>query len=164
MFFFWWFYSLLCSGFLGSWCLCCWRYLVKQKRLLAAWVEFCAFSDRMFGSVVHPNGYRVPLWNHNCILQGRIQDFKLVGVQLKKLHRAEGGVKIFGVFRVKNHIFSNFRGSAPVLGNKYEMRSVWTLQASHKVFRRSMVLLFLEVIPHFRVSWYLSSFYPSSQN
>jgi hypothetical protein len=36
--------------------------------------------------------------------------------QLKKLRRAEGGVKIVGVFRVKNHdftpknhIFSNFR-------------------------------------------------------
>jgi hypothetical protein len=24
------------------------------KRLLAAWVESCAFSDRMFGSVVQP--------------------------------------------------------------------------------------------------------------
>ena len=32
-------------------------------------------------------------------LQGRIQDFKL-----------GGGVKIFAVFHVKNHIFSNFRG------------------------------------------------------
>jgi hypothetical protein len=38
-------------------------------------------------------------------------------VHLKKLHRAEGGTKIFGVFRVKNHdftpknhIFFNFRG------------------------------------------------------
>ena len=31
-----------------------------------------------------------------------------------------------------------------ILGNKHEMRSVWTLQASHKIFRRSMVLLFLE--------------------
>jgi hypothetical protein len=76
--------------------------------------------------------------------QGRIQDFKLGGgAHLKKLHRAEGGAKflgyfvwkitilrqkiiffpiaegganIFGVFRVKNHdftqknhIFSNFR-------------------------------------------------------
>ena len=55
------------------------------------------------------------------------------GAHLKKLRRAEGGAKIFGVFRVKNHdftpknhIFSNFRGgggaparappgSAPVL-------------------------------------------------
>ena len=40
------------------------------------------------------------------------------GAHLKKLRRAEGGAKIFGVFRVKNHdftpenhIFSNFRGA-----------------------------------------------------
>jgi len=52
--------------------------------------------------------------------QGRIQDFKLGrGPHLKKLRRAGGGAKIFGVFRVKNHdftpknhIFSNFRGGA----------------------------------------------------
>jgi hypothetical protein len=52
--------------------------------------------------------------------QGRIQDFKVEGrgADLKKLRRAEGGAKIFGVFRVKNHdcmpknhIFSNFRGA-----------------------------------------------------
>ena len=41
------------------------------------------------------------------------------GAYLKKLRRAEGGLKIFWVFRVKNHdftpknlIFSNFRGGA----------------------------------------------------
>jgi hypothetical protein len=41
------------------------------------------------------------------------------GAHLKKMRRAEGGTKIFGVFRVKNrdftpknHIFSNFRGGA----------------------------------------------------
>jgi hypothetical protein len=55
-------------------------------------------------------------------LQGRIQDFKLGGgwgAHLKKLGRAEGGENIFGVFRMKNHdftqknhIFSNFRGGA----------------------------------------------------
>ena len=63
-------------------------------------------------------------------IQGRIQDFKL-GAHLKKLCRAEGGTKIFGVFRVKNHdftlknhIFSNFRGGRmlgappPLLYNK----------------------------------------------
>ena len=51
------------------------------------------------------------------VYQGRIQDFKLGGAHFKKLRRAEGGTKIFGVFRVKNHhftqknhIFSNFRG------------------------------------------------------
>ena len=52
-----------------------------------------------------------------CEFKGRIQDFKLGGVHLKKLRRAEGGAKFVGVFRVKNHdftqknhIFSNFRG------------------------------------------------------
>jgi hypothetical protein len=53
--------------------------------------------------------------------QGRIQDIKLKGVYLKNLRRAEGGEKMSGVFRVKNHdftqkndIFSNFRGGAPL--------------------------------------------------
>ena len=53
--------------------------------------------------------------------QGRIQDFKLGGAHLKKMRRSEGGAKIFGVFRVKNHdftpknhIFSNFRGARRV--------------------------------------------------
>jgi hypothetical protein len=61
-------------------------------------------------------------------MQGRIQDFKLGGAHLKKLRRTEGGAKIFGVFRVrnhdftpKNHIFSNFRGGgapgAPLPGS-----------------------------------------------
>ena len=43
-------------------------------------------------------------FNHvieNARVQGRIQDFNL-----KKLRRAEGGSKIFGVFRVKNHDFT----------------------------------------------------------
>ena len=38
--------------------------------------------------------------------QGRIQDLKLGGAHLKKLRRTEGGAKIFGVFRVKNHDFT----------------------------------------------------------
>ena len=38
--------------------------------------------------------------------QGRIQDFKLGGAHLKKLRRAERGMKIFGVFRVKIHDFT----------------------------------------------------------
>ena len=51
-------------------------------------------------------------------LQWRIQDFKLGGwgAHLEKLCQAEGGAKMFGVFRVKNHnftpkyhIFFNFR-------------------------------------------------------
>ena len=41
-----------------------------------------------------------------CIMQGRIQDFKLGGGALKKLRRAEEGAKMLGVFRVKNHYFT----------------------------------------------------------
>jgi hypothetical protein len=39
-------------------------------------------------------------------IQGRIQDFKLGVAHLKKLRRTEGGAKMFGVFRVKNHDFT----------------------------------------------------------
>jgi hypothetical protein len=39
-------------------------------------------------------------------MQGRIQDFKLGVAHLKKLRRTEGGAKILGVFRVKNHDFT----------------------------------------------------------
>jgi hypothetical protein len=54
-----------------------------------------------------------------CSLRWRIKDIKLGGgAHLKKLRRAEGGAKIVGVFRVKNHdftpknhIFSNFMGA-----------------------------------------------------
>ena len=54
------------------------------------------------------------------MLTGADPGFQVRVVHLKKLHRAEGGANIFGVFRVKNHdfmpknhIFSNFRGRAP---------------------------------------------------
>jgi len=48
--------------------------------------------------------------------------FQVRGAHLKKSRRAEVGAKIVGVFRVKNHdftqknrIFSNFRGDPPLL-------------------------------------------------
>ena len=54
-----------------------------------------------------------------AMLPGPDPGFQVRGAHLKKLRRAEGGAKIFGVFRVKNHdftpknhIFSNFRGRA----------------------------------------------------
>ena len=50
-------------------------------------------------------------------MTGADPGFQARGAHLKKLRRAEGGSKIFGVFRVKNHdftptnhIFPNFRG------------------------------------------------------
>ena len=39
-------------------------------------------------------------------LKDYIQDFKLGGVHLRKLRGAERGAKTFGVFRVKNHDFT----------------------------------------------------------
>ena len=54
-------------------------------------------------------------------IPGADPGFQVRGAHLKKLRRAEGGAKIFGVFRVKNHDFtpknhnfSNFRGGGPV--------------------------------------------------
>jgi hypothetical protein len=52
--------------------------------------------------VYHPES---PISTRGRGMQGRIQEFKL-GAHLKKLRRAEGGAKIFGVFRVKNHDFT----------------------------------------------------------
>ena len=54
---------------------------------------------------------RLPCEVNDCCkkrsVQGRIHDFKLGGgAHLKKLRRAEGGAKIFGVFPVKNHDFT----------------------------------------------------------
>ena len=52
-------------------------------------------------------------------ITGTDPGFQVRGAHIKKLRRAEGGAKIVGVFRVKNHdftpknhIFSNFRGGA----------------------------------------------------
>ena len=49
-------------------------------------------------------------------ISGADPGFHVRGAHLKELLRAEGGAKMFGVFRVKNHdftpknhIFSNFR-------------------------------------------------------
>ena len=38
------------------------------------------------------------------------------GAHLKKLRRTEGGAKIFGVFRVKNHDFTPKNHIFPILG------------------------------------------------
>ena len=70
------------------------------------------------------------------INQGRIQDLKLEGAHLKKLRRAEGGAKIVGVFRVKNHdftpknhIFSDFRGggAAPPVNSPEDNMTMYAL-------------------------------------
>ena len=52
--------------------------------------------------------------------QGRIQDLKLGGAHLKKLRRVEGGAKIFGVFRVKNHDFTPKNHIFSICGGRRE--------------------------------------------
>ena len=60
---------------------------------------------------------REPYINTRSRDAGADPGFQVRGGHLNKLRRAEGGAKMFGVFRVKNHdftpknhIFSNFRG------------------------------------------------------
>jgi hypothetical protein len=63
-------------------------------------------------------------------MQGRIQDFKLGEAHLKKLCRAEGGAKIVGVFRVKNHNFSTKNHIFSHCGGRRE--NVWGISCEIK--------------------------------
>ena len=47
------------------------------------------------------------------------------GGHLKKLRRAEGGAKMFGVFRVKNHDFTQKIIFFPILGGHAPGASPW---------------------------------------
>ena len=95
----------------------CQKYIVNNFK----WNCGASFEDAIHYFLECPlylNERRTLLSNCDHI-QGRIQDLKLGGADLKKIRRAEGGAKILGVFRVKNHdftpkhlIFSNFRGGA----------------------------------------------------
>ena len=51
--------------------------------------------------------------------------FQVRGAYLKKLRRAEGGAKIFGVFRVKNHDFTPKNHIFPILGGAREIFGVF---------------------------------------
>ena len=68
------------------------------------------------------------------------------GVHFKKLHRPEGGVKIFGVFRVKNldftpknHIFFNLRGTYSIIISEI---LVHLLSGLRKIVKDTYLLLF----------------------
>ena len=51
--------------------------------------------------------------------------FQVRGTHLKKLHRAEGGAKILGVFRVKNHDFTPKNHIFSILGGVREIFGVF---------------------------------------
>jgi hypothetical protein len=84
-------------------------------------------QGRIQGGGWHPA--RAPPYSFNVSMyiahQGRIQDFKLAGAHLKKLRRTEGGAKIFGVFRVKNHDFTPKNHIFPILGEAREIFGVF---------------------------------------
>jgi hypothetical protein len=73
-------------------------------------------------------------------IQGRIQDFKLGGAHLKKLRRAEGGAKIFGIFRVKNHDFTPKNHIFPILGGAREIFGVFHVK-NHDFTPKKIIFL-----------------------
>jgi hypothetical protein len=75
--------------------------------------------------------------------QGRIQDFKLGGAHLKKMRRAEGGAKIFGVFRVKNHDFTPKNHIFPILGGG--ARNFWGISCEKSRFYAKKII-FLPIL------------------
>jgi hypothetical protein len=65
--------------------------------LVCRWYYQCGHSGEQY----FPNDKKVFIDNAfvtEQLNQGRIQDFKLGGAQLKKLRRAEGGAKFLGYF------------------------------------------------------------------
>ena len=59
-----------------------------------------------------------------CI-SGADPGFQVRGAHLTKLRLAEGGAKIFGVFRVKNHDFTPKNYIFPILGGAREIFGVF---------------------------------------
>ena len=78
---------------------------IKENSLFLAWPWQWVWIHKqmIMNEIVFKYGSRFSLLLQQT--QGRIQNFKLGGAQLKNLHRAEGGAESFGVFRVKNHNF-----------------------------------------------------------
>jgi hypothetical protein len=62
---------------------------------------------------------RSPDYGHDLSYSGADPGFQVRGgAHLKKLRRAEGGTKIFGVFHVKNHDFTPKNHIFPILGGR----------------------------------------------
>ena len=62
------------------------------------------------------------------------------GAHLKKLRRAEGGAKIFGVFRVKNHDFTPKNHIFPILGGAREIFGVFHVK-NHDFTPKKIIFL-----------------------
>ena len=80
------------------------------------------------------------LFSLKWTIAGADPGFQVRGAHLKKLRRAEGGAKFFGVFYVKNHdftpkksYFSNFRGGA---------RNFWGISCEKSRFYAKKIIFF----------------------
>jgi hypothetical protein len=73
------------------------------------------------------------------LISGADPGFQVRGAQLKKLHRAEGGAKIFGVFRVKNHDFTPKNHIFPILGGG---RNFWGISCEKSRFYAKKIIFF----------------------
>ena len=62
------------------------------------------------------------------------------GAHLKKLRRGEGGAKIFGVFRVKNHDFTPKNHIFPILGEAREIFGVFHVK-NHDFTPKKIIFL-----------------------
>jgi hypothetical protein len=62
------------------------------------------------------------------------------GAHLKKLRRAEGGAKIFGVFRVKNHDFTTKNHIFPILRGAREIFGVFHVK-NHDFTPKKIIFL-----------------------
>ena len=66
--------------------------------------------------------------------------FQVRGAHLKKLRRAEGGAKIFGVFRVKNHDFTPKKNIFLILGGVREIFGVFYVK-NHDFTTKKIIFL-----------------------
>ena len=66
--------------------------------------------------------------------------FQVRGGALKKLHRAEGGAKIFGVFHVKNHDFTQKNHIFSNCGGRRE--NLWGISCEKSRFYAKKIIFF----------------------
>ena len=99
-------------------CYCILWLVTDHSHLLDLHTVTCDWSCPLT-RFVHYTLFKIAISIDLHFISGAGPEFQVRGggAHLKKLRRAEGGAKIIGVFRVKNHnftpknlIFSNFRG------------------------------------------------------
>ena len=106
-------------------------------------------------------GFAYKLWPHT----GADPGFQVRGEHLKKLRRAEGGAKIVGVFRVKNHDFTPKILIFPILGGGVWIRPWHTCEVYilfncfFSSYSKFIVAHFMKTVFPVFFSWFLTWFH-----